>query len=504
MFKRTFLSVILLVHCLTVSKIWGAGSSTDESLVEEGWRYQRDLKINIIPESAEVAGTDENFQMLHSAMAHTIEASMELSRDFFGSAKDKSKGGSKSKAEPGAVKEEEDKGDGEKVLSIFRFTPIIQVGRELKRGDTVTLPSALFEETPPFPLWPPLIPTSETVFVSGWCPFCDTEGGLKGAVGKFVTTRDAIFPRGTGTPGEGDKKAERMFSMLPSMHPDKPQVVGQVSKHAIAVRFVQRNYIDPWLFESSILFRYPMDATAPAVFRRGNYDPIRRIHARTLETIAERKRIVAKDFADLLVVTQESDVVESLKKFGDLKKGQRKFHDVAAANSYTCAEQTGLDYIADKRVIEYLQMALGVRESHFKGLIVHLHCTHTPCGTCITAFARESEPGGLFVRIAGGKPVKVIGSCTTHYARPGAMIPYKETTWLKSILDREDTNTFYLDPATIERNLPYPVVLLEYAGGANFQVNEREYSTLSRQEAEQGRRKESRATAAAAATESVV
>ena len=59
MFKRTFLSVILLVHCLTVSKIWGAGSSTDESLVEEGWRYQRDLKINIIPESAEVAGTDE-------------------------------------------------------------------------------------------------------------------------------------------------------------------------------------------------------------------------------------------------------------------------------------------------------------------------------------------------------------------------------------------------------------------------------------------------------------
>jgi hypothetical protein len=64
------------------------------------------------------------------------------------------------------------KDDSEKsFIHFFEFTPIIQVGRELKRGDTVTLPSALFEETPPFPLWPPLIPTSETVFVSGWCPF---------------------------------------------------------------------------------------------------------------------------------------------------------------------------------------------------------------------------------------------------------------------------------------------------------------------------------------------
>ena len=70
------------------------------------------------------------------------------------------------------------------------------------------------------------------------------------------------------------------------------------------------------------------------------------------------------------------------KKIDELKTTSQSFNNAPGANSYTCAEQTGLDFIQDVRVIHYLQESLNLKNDNVIGVIANTHCTHTPCSSC--------------------------------------------------------------------------------------------------------------------------
>ena len=302
MLKRIFLSLSFFVVCESQS-LWAADSKEPEitPLVEEGWRYQNGLSLRVVV-GEDDSTRDFNFQPLHSAMALTVEASRQTSNDF-----------------------ESTKGD--KVLSVFRFTPVLMTDSGVQTGHTISLPSALFDDKPVYSLLSPFISTQETVFVSG---FYDVDG-TKGAISKFVTTKDS-----TSVFHDPSKKAEKLFVMLPPVHPEKPHSAGQAGKYDLAIRFAQRNYIDPLFFERNIHFRYP-DDPRDTIFSRGKYDPIREIHGKAKELVEQRKQVIAEDFERLRQIALSGDVVEALKGFEELKKGRYKFHSVAGANSYTRA-----------------------------------------------------------------------------------------------------------------------------------------------------------------------
>lgn len=475
MFKKTFLYVFFVfVYLFTQYSLASDIKEAEIDLAEEGWRYQRGFDIKVVSEK----GVEKNFNFhsLHSSMAFLMEASQQLLAIDFESMK------------------------GGKAFSIFRFTTIEMTASGLEKGATVSLPSALFDDSPTFPLLSSFIPSQETIFASG---FCDVDG-TKGTISKFITTKD-FSPFCILSPTKVDQsssvvasstvhdpqtqlanlsgawnivseKAEKMFVMLPPIHPEKPHLIGQAGKYDLSVRFIQRNYIDPSLFARHINFRYPKD-NEDTIFSRGNYDQIRSTHEKAKSSLEQREKIIEEDFEKLKGYALKADIVEVLKGFENLKKGRHKFHDSVAANSYTCAEQGGVDYLFDKAVFEYLQKTLAIREDRIKGLIIHLHCSHTPCSSCATAIARECEQGGLFYEMARGKPIKVISSCSSHYDRPIGMVPYKNTKWLESLISA-DGILFCLDEKSelSKQNLPYPVTLLKFDPRlSSFNVNEEQY-----------------------------
>jgi hypothetical protein len=116
-----------------------------------------------------------------------------------------------------------------------------------------------------------------------------------------------------------------------------------------------------------------------------------------------------------------------------------------STNSYTCAEQANLSYLCDHRIITFLQKALNVDDDKFVGLVVHAHCSHTPCHTCATSFTREIELGGVLSNLAKGKKVMFLCSCAEHYKRPAKMLGYKKTKFKEHITLKTENGSNVFD-----------------------------------------------------------
>ena len=158
-----------------------------------------------------------------------------------------------------------------------------------------------------------------------------------------------------------------------------------------------------------------------------------------------------------------------------MKSDRRKIGNNVRANSYSCAEQVGLDFISDLRIIDYLRRATGIGEEKVVGVIVHLHTSQTPCGgACATSLTRECEPGGLFSRIFMGKSVRLINTISELYARPADQIPYDYTQYKASL------RPLNIEPVPIEFSLgsskaAYPIILYGEETPGNYRILRERY-----------------------------
>lgn len=374
-------------------------------LTEEGWRYHGSLKVKIKADGCEPLECD--FSEDHNAMAKVLQSQTNT----------------------------------EQYSSIVRFTPVYKRDSKVTTGKIIRL------------LYPhddgknmQLLPLFEVGFVSG---FCDH------------TIGDVLWRYKTSVYVElSDTSKPNILSLLPAFHKEKKDLV----QNSIAVRFCQRNYINPQLFEKQLEFRYP-DKPDNTILARGNYKPLLETHTQTKRQLMERSNFLQRAFAEIntQVILDDFEEVLSADKRDLLKKESRKFNNNSAANSYTCAEQAALDYLYSESVIKYLKNCL-LQQSHngeLVGLIVHSHCSHTPCTTCATSFSSELEKDGVFRKIANNKPVFMICSCQNHYERKPPMLTYEKTLYCsangETTLDQESS----FDLSSSDRT-PYPVILLKY------------------------------------------
>lgn len=375
------------------------------ALVEEGWRYHGSFRTILRSEHTE---TVHDFSPLHMAMAQTLESQTHT----------------------------------DQYCCLIRLTPVFEQDRELVVGPSVKI--SPIDETYPLS---PLLTSYEVGFTSGLCDH---------------TIGDVLwkYRRPLSLHRWGGEKSE-MFSLWPPFHKERKEFFS----NTLAVRLVQRNYVDPQLLEERVHFRYP-DSPDRTIFERGNYRLLWDIHSCTKLQIEERKRMVGEVFDEMRHRAAGNDwetVLPAVRR-DELKRQSRAFHDNAGANSYTCAEQTALDYLCDDRVGVSLQEAMGARESHFAGCIVHVHCSHTPCSTCATSLSREREEGGILWEIAARHPVFILCSARNLYERKPPMVPYNQVTCCQShdatpFLEQLDApSSFVFSPSASP--MPYPMVLL--------------------------------------------
>jgi hypothetical protein len=354
------------------------------------------------------------------------------------------------------------------VTGVFRFTSVLVEGGRTKLGKTVTITDAIFAHGGDQAAFDD-IPSYETVFMSGFSPVERT-----GPLVKYIQ------PLSLKTEYSAREKPNAFF-IFPPFNPEKKAERGSTIR-SIPLRLMQRSFIDPELFSRNIRFRYP-ETSESTCFERGNYAPLFEIHREAIYKLEERESLIRRTFGDLSELALLNDVSEVISRIEELKNPLRNFNNVAAANSYTCAEQTGLDFIQDERVIAYLMRSLDITNPLVKGVLINIHCSDTPCSTCATSFARESQRGGIFKRISGDKAVGIVCSCRKHYPRKAPAISYARTTWLEGAgLDADDqlagdiTAPYVLNLDNPEFFSPMPVILLKHGGStSSFVPNQQKY-----------------------------
>jgi len=222
------------------------------------------------------------------------------------------------------------------------------------------------------------------------------------------------------------------------------------------------------------MFRYLGNITG-SILEQGDYSQIRAVHAETEQALEKRKRKIAQALEIARQSADTTDISILLKPLNELKSDRRKIGNNVRANSYSCAEQVGLDFISDTRIINYLREATRVADEKVVGVMVHVHTSETPCGgVCTTSFAREGEIGGLFNRIFQ-KPVKLINTASKHYERPDGQIRYDDTRY------KEVLRPFNEEPAPIEFSLTnvtaaYPIILYGEEMPGNYKILRERYS----------------------------
>jgi hypothetical protein len=390
-------------------------------LAEEGWRYHGVLTAKLRFEARE---RSVNFQPEHFSMASIIK----------------------------------DNSDDGQYSSLLRFTPVFLNETDFAIGNSVILKPLEDIEFSSL--------CYEVACASGiysrstqeWITKCRTpihltsNGSLKRDI---MTLRSANHVVGSGK----DKE----------YHPNR-----------YPVRFMQTNYVDRGLLERQIDFRYRQIGDTSLLYT-GNIGLIMKPHTETFVRIQTQKEELVRKMEQMTVEIRENDTATVMNSYLREFKEDPPINTNECVNSYTCAEQTNLSYLYDNRVIGYLQKNLDVSNSNFIGLIVHAHCSHTPCHTCATSFARERENnGGIFSIIAGGKKVMFLCSCQEHYKRPSKMLQYKQTTFGQTLKSGQHDQEIIFDFSEGASLSPYPIVKLAYKAEENSWEEDTQFVDLIR------------------------
>ena len=425
---RYFLFSIVLI--LNVVGSYG----TTLNHVEEGWRYRASLNLKI-SRGLKVELFDDNFlPTLHSNMAFVINGAYDAYKN---SGLPDSKG---------------------RMFSLFRFTPVIRQSSRLTLGSTVSLTNLITQEVPDHALAPG-IASYELVFVSG---FFDLDNNKKGPLAKLI--KDRLIK---GYDGVYDGAQFR----------NKPNLFVLTSPPPTAVlpyRFLMRNYIDPEILARNVNHRYfPEDPSSTIL----NCAILQKIHSKVRTKLDERMKVAITTMDECKKKLLHMDIVEALRELEQLKMQRREFHNVFEANSYTCAEQLGLDFIRHERTGHHLRKNMCIEDEAVQAIMIHLHTTETPCGTCATSLARECETGGLLRELFNNKPILLICTCSEHYKRPEGRIPYNKTFFMvEGELKKQD-----IEFDLVKRDcLPYSVILYkeQLQPSPHYEIDTKEYDLI--------------------------
>lgn len=430
---------LCLLHiCLGFSLV-----AADTSKVEEGWRYQDTIELTVTNGSVTTSFGEDFLKQVHAPMAYIVDMA-------------KTTYSTKEKDVPLLPD------PSGRMFAMFRFTPVMQTseGSDFTFGKTVSLFDVKFNDASA---------SSATQFNCGYeCIF--TSGFFKIGEEKTKLIPDIKVYGASYNQGQSEKKD--VFVRIPPI----------ASSHIPSV-FIMRNYIDPQYLRTVLISRYLEDLSS-SILAQGNYTKIREVHAVTLSSLDERaKKIRAvlgqasqdADFTDISTLLHSTKILESDK---------RNVGNNAKANSYSCAEQLGLDFMSDLRIIDYLQKATNVADEKIVGVIVHVHTSETPCGgACATSLVRESENGGLFRRIFNNKQIKIICTTSEHYKRPDQQIPYGDTNFNGELRSLEEKPCPLQFSFTVANEVSaYPVILYGRAENANvYSVLREKYGQMRRQ-----------------------
>jgi hypothetical protein len=410
---RFFLS--LLHVCLVFSLV-----AADANKVEEGWRYEESLALTVTNGSVSTDFDEEFIRNVHTPMAYKVDSAKENY----------------------AHKALELPTPDDRMFAVFRFTPVIQVkdGDPFSLGNTVFISSVIFDNKLP----------SEVSFSEG-CEFVFASGFFKYKEEKTKLTPDIVA---YDAHYEFEEKAKPdVFVRIPSLNASLP------------LAFIMRNYIHQEYLQKILKFRYPREflTEGESVLQNANYSKIKDIHEETLKSIGESAKKIETVLNQACRDAATTDITTLLQPIKALESsiGRRSVGNNAKANSYTCAEQVGLDFLSDIRVMQFLKRAVKIEDQKVKGIIVHLHTSQTPCGgSCATSLARECESAGLFKNIFNRKPVKLVCTTSAHYQRSELQVKYDDTNAFNAL--RDDTGS----PArSLNFNIcnthpsPYPVIL---------------------------------------------
>ena len=401
--------------------------------IEEGWRYQDTFKLSVTNDSVTTQIGEDFLKNIHAPMAYTVD----IAKKVYEKTDLPSPAG--------------------RIFAAFRFTPIMQENTDSHffPGRTVSISNTAIEEG--FPAEVQFSTGYECVFVSGFFKVGEDKTKLTSEIIMY----DAYY--------ENIAVKPEVFVRIP------PLTIAALPYTHIPYTFLMRNYIDPEHFTRSLMFRYLGNITG-SILEQGDYSRIRAVHAETEQALEKRKRKIEDAFYAAKELAGTTDISILLKPINELKSDRRKIGNNVRANSYSCAEQVGLDFISDTRIIDYLRKGTRVADEKVVGVIVHVHTSETPCGgACTTSLARECEAGGLFSRIFQGKPVKLISTASKHYERPDGQIRYDDTRY------KEALRPFNVEPAPIEFSLTnvtaaYPIILYGEEMPGDYKILRDRYS----------------------------
>jgi hypothetical protein len=431
--------------CIFCSISFGMEAPAATSPIEEGWRYGGSLKVIISKTSP---GTDDSrvgcgagagsgttidpldVEPIHHPMAYMVDEAPGVQA-----------GGS----------------DG-RYYCCFRFTQVIKdVDHGTRLGKTVAVTSDMVDER----LQVMKSPGYEYIFASGFSKYPS-----KSHFRPFFSSCDAKY----------DSLWEDAF------------VVSRPTKPTLPYNFLTRHYMTPERLKRNVSFRYgsTLDASESSL-KSGPIGKIKEIHCidvdgkvgANLTKLGQVKKFL--DETEGFLTTMDMPFLKPLKDaLNPLKSvlGERTWEfeglgDTKETNAYACAEQTGLDFIADERVFARIQSKLEVTDPKVLGILIHCHTTRSPCGTCATSLARECEEGGVLKELSKGKPLHLINTTSEIYERPSGQIQVKETTSFHhmvgtSLAEFNSPISFNL----AAHSLPFTTILYKSVmGGTDYSVD---------------------------------
>ena len=414
--KLSFFSLFLCFFIYSGCSFKASGS---EKTVEEGWRYSANLKVCLMDNESKLADLPQNFiPSVHSMMAQMVRTAGE------------------------SYKNEGFPNQKDRMFCSFRFTPIMEKDGVYSAGKTIRLDTNMTDEE--------LIPDGvdieeqfayEYLFVSGFYPFPET----KVATGLPVSGYDAYYEDSTVKKGAFVKLHGLRSAPFP-------------------YKFLMRNYMDPEKLKNNIQTCF-IDIPTDSILRRENYQRIKNIHEKTLETLNVRNDNINEAFKRAADKAKTTDIADILTELNNLLIPQRReVGSNVSAGSYTCAEQVGLDFMATTNIMEKIRQRANIEHSCVKGMIAHLHTSETPCGTCSPLLTRACESDGFLKNLFLNKPVFLINTTSNHYQRPEQQIPYEHTQFLANIVIDPISSIATSQPINFNltdssKNLPYPTII---------------------------------------------
>ena len=404
----------------------------DGAFIEEGWRYRKTLGLkisygdlnHIIPENILQAKHKEMMKATHQLLLQLKSI---------------------------AVDNESKKSRG---YAIFRFTPVVSSssGDSMEFGTTVHIDVSRNVQSTGM--------LKECVFFSGFFHIDSPQA-----------TRAKLK-----THAQGTSSCVLHNAQYDESSPQKEDVFVSLGKSEAETVYIFRNIIDPEYLRDTLKFRYCDNNFSESCLFGSPENKVVESHQKTIKNLKDRGDKLKNEFSKAAEDAEKTDIGALMQRLNKHMEHRREVGNNPDTNSYTCAEQVAIDFMSDIKTIKYLKSM--ITEKRPEGVIIHLHTSDTPCGSCATSLCRECENGGLFKRIFENIPVQLVCTTVNHYVRPeDAKIPYRHTSSFEFLVERNPP-----EPLEFNLNQPnpvFPIILFKETVGNDYIIDMGHYDNIS-------------------------